>query len=281
MTRDGDSIDHGDFGEEEIRRFLEKVNKRYGYDFRNYAAGTVRRRLANRLDQEGLSSMSLLSDKVLEDPQCLHNIVQDLSITVSAMFRDADFFLAFRQKVVPLLKTYPFVRIWHAGCGGGEEVYSMAILLQEEGLLDRSLLYATDMSDVALRRAKQGIFPLDRMKEYTRNYLEAGGTQDFSRYYTAHYGHVLFRPELKKNMVFSRHNLATDGLFNRFNAIIARNVLIYFNKKLQAQVHGLFYQSLVRLGFLGLGRDESIGFSPHQACYQVIDEQQKLYKKVR
>lgn len=281
MVGDNGPLDHNGLGDEEIRRFLERVNDRYGYDFRNYALGTVRRRLADRLRKERLDSMPELLDRVINSSQCLHNLVQDLSITVSAMFRDAGFFLAFRQGVVPLLKTYPFVRIWHAGCGLGEEVYSMAIILQEEGLLDKSLIYATDISDVALRRAKQGIFPLGRMREYTRNYIEAGGREAFSSYYTAQGGHVIFKQGLKKNMVFSRHNLVTDGLFNRFNVIVCRNVMIYFDKDLQARVNALFYQSLVRLGFLGLGRSESLNFSPHASNYQAIDTQQRLYRKVR
>lgn len=281
MPAERGPLDFDGLGDQDIRRFLERVNDHYGYDFRNYALGTVRRRLADRLRKEGLNRMPQLLEKVIEDPQCLHNLVQDLSITVSAMFRDADFFLAFRESVVPLLKTYPFVRIWHAGCGLGEEVYSMAIILQEEGLLDKSLIYATDISDVALRRAKQGIFPLGRMREYTRNYIEAGGRQAFSSYYTAQGGHVIFKQGLKKNMVFSRHNLATDGLFNRFNVIVCRNVMIYFDKDLQARVNALFYNSLIRLGFLGLGRSESLSFSPHASSYQAIDAHQRLYKKIR
>lgn len=281
MTRHRSPNDIDDYANEDIQRFLESVYEHYGFDFRNYALGTVRRRLADRRRKEKANSLAELLDRVLEDPQCFRNLVQDLSITVSAMFRDADFFAAFRQQVVPLLKTYSFVRIWHAGCGLGEEVYSMAIILYEEELLDRSLIYATDISDEALHRAKRGIFPLGRMQEYTRNYLEAGGQHAFSEYYTAQSGHAILKKNLKKNLVFSRHNLATDGLFNRFNAIICRNVMIYFNNELQARVHSLFYQSLIRLGYLGLGKSESLDLSPHATCYQTIDDRQRLYKKVR
>jgi chemotaxis protein methyltransferase CheR len=196
------------------------------------------------------------------------------------MFRDPGFYRAFRQKVIPLLQTYPFTRIWHAGCSTGEEVYSLAILLYEEGLYDKCRIYATDLSEAVLQTAKQGLFPLGAMKEYTENYQKAEGKAAFSEYYTARYDHALFRPALRENIVFAPHNLVTDGSFNEFNVILCRNVMIYFNRALQDQVHGLFYKSLGRLGVLALGRKESLRFTPEEPHYQVLDEVERLYRKV-
>ena len=196
------------------------------------------------------------------------------------MFRDPGFYKEFRTRVVPLLRTYPFIRIWHAGCSTGEEVYSMAILLQEEGLYERVRLYATDINDVVLQRAQQGIFPLDQMQQYTENYIRSGGTRSFSEYYTAKYDGALFAPALSRNIVFSQHNLVTDRSFSEFHVIFCRNVLIYFDKSLQNRVHSLFYESLVRFGILALGSKESIKFSQHEACYEQLSPSQKLYRKV-
>jgi chemotaxis protein methyltransferase CheR len=196
------------------------------------------------------------------------------------MFRDPSFFVAFRQHVVPLLRTYPFIRIWHAGCSTGQEVYSMAILLDEAGLYHRCRIYATDMNEAVLQRAKQGIYPLDRMQEYTQLYLRAGGTRSFSEYYTAAYDSAIFRNSLKENVVFSLHNLAIDRSFNEFNVILCRNVLIYFNKELQGQVHKLFYESLCSFGVLGLGRQETIRFTPYEAQYEEVSPGDKLYRRI-
>jgi chemotaxis protein methyltransferase CheR len=197
------------------------------------------------------------------------------------MFRDPNFYKAFRERVVPLLRTYPYIRLWHAGCATGEEVYSMAILLQEEGLYDRSRIYATDINEVVLARAKEGIFPLDRMQEYTENYIAAGGKRAFSDYYTAKYGGALFNASLTKNVVFSLHNLVTDRSFAEFNVILCRNVLIYFDKSLQAHVHGLFYDSLANFGILVLGSKESLRFSPYEDRYEQINGPEKIFRKVR
>jgi chemotaxis protein methyltransferase CheR len=183
--------------------------------------------------------------------------------------------------VVPLLRTYPFIRIWHAGCSTGEEVYSTAIVLHEEGLLDRARIYATDINDVVLRHARSGIFPLNRMQEYTENYIRAGGTRSFSEYYTAKYDGALFNPMLTKNVVFSQHNLVTDQSFSEFNVIFCRNVLIYFDRTLQQQVHKLFYDSLVMFGILALGSKESLRFSDVEDCYERLDAREKIYKKIR
>lgn len=265
----------------ETRLLLQGIYEHYGYDFREYAPGTLKRRIGDRIQKERLTSVSGLLEKVLHDADCLDRFVEDLTITVSNMFRDPGLFAALRTEVVPLLRTYPFVRIWHAGCGKGEEVYSLAIVLHEEGLLDRCRIYATDLSETALGQAQRGIFPLENMQEYTRNYLATGGQEAFSEYYTARYGNAVFRPWLKENVVFSRHNLATDGPFNEFNLILCRNVMIYFNRTLQARVHNLFYDSLIMFGFLVLGRQESIRFSPHDSDYEAVNVREKIYRKAR
>jgi chemotaxis protein methyltransferase CheR len=196
------------------------------------------------------------------------------------MFRDPSFYLTFRNQVVPLLRTYPFIRIWHAGCSTGEEVYSMAILMQEEGLYHRCRFYATDMNEVVLKKARAGIFHLDLMQEYTQNYLKAGGKHSFSEYYTAAYDSAIFRASLRENILFSQHNLATDGSFNEFNVILCRNVLIYFNQALQERVHNLLYDSLSRFGVLGLGRQESLKFTPHEHHYEALEKREKLYRRI-
>jgi chemotaxis protein methyltransferase CheR len=265
----------------EIELLLEAVYRHYGFDFRSYAYSSLRRRLWKRILAEGLSTVSGLQDRVLHDSETLERLLDDLSVSVTAMFRDPSFYLAFRNHAVPLLRTYPFIRVWHAGCSTGEEVYSMAILLQEEGLYDRARIYATDMNETVLRRARAGIFPLERMQEYTENYIRAGGRRSFSEYYTAGYGGALFTPALLKNVVFAQHNLVTDRSFSEFNAILCRNVLIYFDKALQSRVHRLFYDSLSTFGILGLGSKETLRFSKFESCYDQVVPGEKLYRKVR
>jgi chemotaxis protein methyltransferase CheR len=265
----------------EIELLLEGVYRHYGFDFRSYAYASIRRRLWKRVDGEGLTSISGLQARILHDADAMERLLLDLSVNVTAMFRDPSFYKEFRERVVPLLRTYPFIRIWHAGCSTGEEVFSMAILLEEEGLYDRARLYATDINDVVLQRARQGIFPLDRMQEYTENYLRAGGTRSFSEYYTAKYDGALFTPTLTRNIVFSQHNLVTDRSFSEFHVIFCRNVLIYFDKTLQNRVHSLFYDSLVMFGVLALGSKESLKFSKYEPCYDKLSVSEKLYRKVR
>ncbi len=265
----------------EIQLLLEGLYRYYGFDFRDYALASLKRRIWNAVRAEGLTSVSGLQERVLHDPACLERFLLGLSVHVTAMFRNPTFYLAFRNQVVPLLRTYPFIRIWCAGCSTGEEVYSMAILMQEEGLYHRCRIYATDMSEMVLRKAKAGIFPLDLMQEYTQHYLQAGGKQSFSEYYTAAYDSAIFRSTLRENIIFSQHNLATDGSFNEFNVILCRNVLIYFNQSLQERVHKLLYESLSRFGVLGLGRQESLKFTPHEQHYEVLDQREKLYRRIR
>ncbi|MFB8789494.1 MAG: protein-glutamate O-methyltransferase CheR [Potamolinea sp.] len=264
----------------EIELLLEGLYRHYGYDFREYAFASLKRRILNSVHEEGLRSISGLQEKVFHDPAALERFLLRISVNVTAMYRDPSFFLAFRSKVVPILRTYPFIRIWHAGCSTGEEVYSMAILMLEEGLYHRCRFYATDMNEVVLKKAKAGIFPLDLMQEYTQCYLRAGGKQSFSEYYTAAYESAIFRSSLKENIVFSQHNLATDSSFNEFNVILCRNVLIYFNQSLQNKVHKLLYDSLSRFGILGLGSHETLKLIPHEQHYEVLDSREKLYRRI-
>src|SRR5207302_7303256 len=209
----------------EIKLLTEGIYQHYGFDFRDYSMPSLKRRIWKRVYAEGLSTVSGLQEKVLHDPACMESLLLDLSINTTAMFRDPTFYLAFREKVVPVLRTYPFVRIWHAGCSTGEEVYSMSILLQEEGLYDRCRIYATDINEAVLQKAKSGIFPINTMQENTSNYIAAGGRGTFSDYYTARYDYAIFRPQLRENVVFAQHNLVTDSSFNHFNVIFCRNVL--------------------------------------------------------
>jgi chemotaxis protein methyltransferase CheR len=264
----------------EVELLLEGIYRQYGFDFRSYAYASIRRRLWKRIETEGLRSVSALQERVLHEPEVMEKLLLDLSINVTAMFRDPGFYVAFRERVVPMLRTYPFIRLWHAGCSTGEEVYSMAILLHEAGLYDRARIYATDINEVVLHRAKAGIFPLDRMQEYTDNYIRAGGTRSFSEYYTAKYGGALFDQALTKNVVFSQHNLVTDNSFSEFNVILCRNVLIYFDKNLQSKVHELFYDSLGMFGILCLGSKESLRFMRYEQCYEQIAPE-KIFRKVR
>jgi len=264
----------------EIELLLEGIYQHYGFDFRSYAYASIRRRLWKRIEAEGLTTISGLQDQVLHNPPMMEKLLLDLSINVTAMFRDPTFYRVFRQQVIPHLRTYPFIRVWHAGCATGEEVYSMAILLEEEGLYERSRIYATDINEVVLQKAKSGIFPLDRMQEYTENYIAAGGKRSFSDYYIAKYDGALFSPSLTKNVVFSQHNLVTDRSFSEFNVILCRNVLIYFDKTLQARVLTLFYDSLATFGILALGSKESLRFSPYEECYEQINGPEKIYRKV-
>jgi chemotaxis protein methyltransferase CheR len=264
----------------EIELLLEAIYRHYGFDFRSYAFSSIRRRIWKRVNAEGLSNVTALQERILHDSKVMERLLLDLSINVTAMFRDPGFYRAFREDVVPLLRTYPFIRAWHAGCSTGEEVYSMAILLEEEGLLARSRLYATDINEVVLQQARAGIFPLERMQEYTENYIKAGGKRSFSEYYTAKYDGALFSPALTEHVVFSQHNLVTDRSFSEFNVILCRNVLIYFDKSLQARVQGLFYDSLVHFGILGLGSKESLKFSQYEDCYEQIATE-KIYRKIK
>jgi chemotaxis protein methyltransferase CheR len=264
----------------EVQLLLEAIFQHYGFDFRGYALGSLKRRLWRRAYAERLETLSALQDRVLHDPQVMERLLLDLSINVTTMFRDPTFFKAMREKVVPLMRTYPFVRIWNAGCSTGEETYSLAILLKEEGLADRARIYATDINDRVLERAKEGRFPLERMRDFTANYIRAGGQDEFSRYYSVDGGEVAFAADLTEHVVFAQHNLVSDAPFNEFNLIVCRNVMIYFGKSLQDRVHELFYESLDQLGVLALGLKESIRFTKYESRYEALDAQEKLYRKM-
>jgi chemotaxis protein methyltransferase CheR len=263
----------------EIALLLEGLYRFYGFDFRDYSPASLKRRIVERMRAEKIETVSAFQDRILHDAACMERLLLGLSVHVTSMFRDPSFYATFRRKVVPVLKTYPTVRVWHAGCSTGEEVYSMAILLQEEGLYRKCVIYATDISREVLRRAREGIFPLASMQEYTTNYVRAGGKHEFSDYYTADYDNVIFHPALKANVVFAEHNLATDGSFNEFHVILCRNVMIYFNRALQDRVHELIYGSLSTFGVLGLGNKETLKTTPREAFYEKLDARDKLYRK--
>ena len=265
----------------ELQLLLEGIYRHYGYDFREYALASLRRRVWRRVRAEHLESITALTERVLHDPACMVRLLGDLSINVTAMFRDPHFYVAFTKHVVPQLHTYPFTRIWVAGCSTGEEVYSLAILLTEHGLYDRTRIYATDINQGVLEQARAGVYPLDRMQEYTENYIRAGGSRAFSEYYVAAYGGALLDERLRENVVWAQHNLAQEGGFNEFNVILCRNVLIYFDRTLQNRVHRLFYESLDRFGTLCLGSKESIRFSPYESCFEEVDAESKLYRRIK
>jgi chemotaxis protein methyltransferase CheR len=263
----------------EIDLLLEGIFRQYGFDFRGYARSSLKRRVRMAVTTEGTGTVAGLLDRTLHDEGCFERLLLGLSVNVSAMFRDPRFFRTFREQAVPLLRTYPFIRIWQAGCSMGEEVYSLAILLQEEGLYDRCRIYATDMNEVVLKRAREGIYPLDVMQRYTVNYIAAGGTASFSDYYTAAYDHVILRESLRDNVVFSQHNLVSDGVFNEFNVILCRNVMIYFTQPLQERVLDLFARSFAKFGLLGLGSHESLRFLANERDYEPIAAGEKLFRR--
>lgn len=263
----------------ELDLLLEAVYRRYGYDFRGYAQASLRRRLWRRADLEGLRSLSGLQERILHDPLCMERLLADLSINVTAMFRDPGFHQALRRDVLPELRTHPFVRVWVAGCATGEEVVSVAIALREEGMLDRTRIYATDMDADVLARARRGAFALEKVRDYTRNYLAAGGREAFSAYYSVSGDRALFDPELLAPVVFAQHNLATDHSFNEFNVVICRNVLIYFGRELQDRVLRLFDQSLPRRGVLALGRKETLRGTAIEERYEPVVEAERIYRR--
>lgn len=265
----------------EIELLLEAIYRVYGYDFRHYAYDSIRRRINHGMRAMGSARVTALLDQVMHHPANMQELLRHLFINVTEMFRDPPLFRAFREKVVPFLHTYPRIRIWHAGCSTGEEVLSMAILLQEEGLYEKTRIYATDIDDRALDKARSGIYPLGSMKLFTSNYIQAGGTHSFSDYYTTRNDEVIFNPPLLRNVVFARHNLATDESFNEFNVILCRNVLIYFNKVLQNRVHRLFYDSLTTFGVLVLGSKESMRFMELESRYEMLDRDERLYRKLK
>jgi len=264
----------------ELELLLAGIANHWGYDFRNYSRPSLRRRVREVMRNEGVATISALQERVLRDALAMSRFVRTLSVHATSMFRDPEFYVAFRTHVIPLLRTYPFVRIWHAGCSSGEEVYSLAILLDEEGLCDRCRVYATDISDVQIERARRGLVRLSHMKEYTKNYQAAGGMRDFSSYYAADDKHAVIGERLRKNVVFSQHNLVSDAAFNEFHVVLCRNVLIYFDEQLRERVLGLLHSSLVRFGVLGVGRRESLRFTSFADRFQELPGDVRLYRRL-
>ena len=263
----------------EIRLLLEALYSKYHYDFRNYAMASIKRRLKQARDQLDFTSFSALQESLLHDSAMLPRILGYLTVQVSEMFRDPTYFRAIREKVVPHLRTYPSLKVWIAGCSGGEELYSLVILFREEGLEERTLFYATDINRDALRIAEAGIFTLDRMQLFTKNHRESGGKSSLSDYYQAAYGRVSFDKSLRQKVVFSDHSLVTDAVFAEMHLISCRNVLIYFDRTFQDRAIGLFKDSLARKGFLGLGAKESLRFSKYAGAFEDFVREEKIYQR--
>ena len=245
----------------ELELLINEVFEYYGYDFSGYSSASLKRRVERLYHMDEFTRFTDLLTKVRTDPDYFKRMVEEITVNVTEMFRDPLFYASLRNEILPVLATKPFIRIWHAGCSTGEEVYSMAILLKEANLLHKSLMYATDINHIVLNTAKKGVFPLRIMKQYSENYRESGGKKDFSDYYTANYGLAKFNEDLSEKMVFSQHNLVSDSSFNEFDLILCRNVLIYFDKELQERALKLFDRSLSKLGYLALGTKETIKFS--------------------
>jgi len=263
----------------EMQLLLDAIYLKYHCDFRGYAGSSLKRRLTTALGRFECSTLSQLQDKVLHDATVFPALMDYLTVQVSEMFRDPTYFLSLRQKVVPLLRTYPSLKIWVAGCSTGEEVYSLAILLREEGLLERTLIYATDINQAALKKAEAGVYDLERIAGFTSNHQKSGGKTSLSDYYTAAYGAVVLDKSLRRNVVFSDHSLATDSVFAEMQLVSCRNVLIYFNRQLQERALGLFRDSLCRKGFLGLGSKESLRFSAHNSAFDEVVREDRIFQK--
>lgn len=265
----------------EIDLFLEAIFKCYGYDFQLYARASIKRRIKHLMKKNGYNRISDMTSDILHDPSVFEKVVYDFSITVTEMFRDPSFYQSLRNKIIPYLKTYPFIKIWHAGCATGEEVYSLAILLKEEGIYNKATIFATDFNEHALDVARQGIYSLKDTQKYSTNYQKAGGKASFSDYYYAKYNSAIMRKSLSKNVTFANHNLVTDGVFGEMHLILCRNVLIYFNKDLQNKVLTLFNESLIHGGFLALGSKETLSFSSIENDFKPIDKKNKIFRKIK
>jgi chemotaxis protein methyltransferase CheR len=271
--------DHDPLREIEIRLLLEAVYLRYQHDFRDYARSSLRRRLEQAMTEFGCSRIADLQHRLLHEPALFERMLQYFTVQVSEMFRDPDYFLALRRQVCPLLATYPSLKLWIAGCSSGEEFWSLAIVLAEAGLLERSVIYATDINPQRLRVAEAGVYPLQRMAEFSRNYLAAGGSGSLSDYYVAAYGNARFDRALLRHAVFADHSLATDSVFSEVHLVSCRNVLIYFNRRLQDRALGLFRDALIPRGFLGLGSRESVQFSAHADDFEQFVDAQRIYRR--
>jgi chemotaxis protein methyltransferase CheR len=264
---------------EELKELLTSIRHHYGYDFTEYAETSVKRRCLHFMNSHKIDTVEKLEKALLSDERVFEEFIRDISVTVTEMFRDPQFYKVLREKVMKRLATYPFIKIWIAGCATGEEVHSVAIILKEEGLLSKSLIYATDINQHSLQLAKEGIYPMSYMKTYTSNYLKSGGKGDFSEFYIAKYESALFDKSLRQNVVFSPHNLTCDKSFNEFQLVLCRNVLIYFNQELQNKAIKLFYDSLCPFGFLGLGNKESLLFTDRKPHFAEVSKQEKIFMK--
>jgi len=266
--------------DEELDLLLDELYRSYGYDFTNYARASLKRRVSRLMIIDRFPSFAELLYRVRQDPAYLTRMVEELTVNVTEMFRDPQVFKTIREEVLPILATHPFIRIWHAGCATGEEVYSMAILLDEANLLHKSLLYATDLNPTAIENIRKGVFPISEMKQYSENYILSGGKHDFSKYYTAKYNWAKFDDRLKAKMIVATHNLVSDRSFNEFVLIFCRNVLIYFDKYLQDNVLTLFDDSLEKLGFLVLGSKENLRFSPIARKFKQLENRERIWRKM-
>jgi len=263
----------------EIELLIEAIFKRYGYDFRYYSRASIKRRLKHFLSKTNLNRIAELIPRVIHDKPFFDSLFFTISITVTEMFRDPFVYQTIRKKIIPFLKTYPFIKIWNSGCATGEEVYSMAILLKEEGLSERSQIYATDFNDLVLKKVKEGIYPIENIKQYTANYQKSGGKESFSNYYHSKYDSAIMNRELAKNITFANHNLTSDTVFGEMHLIMCRNVLIYFDKPLQDRALKLFHDSLASRGFLCLGTKESLQFSKVSKRFVIMARKEKIYQK--
>lgn len=266
--------------EQDVEELIQDIHFNYGYDFSGYSRASVHRRIKRFLINKGLPDMGALKKIVFSNPFFFESFLQEITVNVTEMFRDPGFFLSLRKNVLPILSTYPHIKIWDAGCSTGEELFSLAILLQEEGLLDRTRIYATDLNQKVLKQAREGIFPAKELAANTSGYYASGGKKEFSSYYTSNYGSLKFNSSLIKNVVFYPHNLASDSSFNEFHLILCRNVLIYFNSELQERVFTLFNKSLIRLGYLGLGKKETLSMSGVNSSFNFVDKENRIYRKI-
>lgn len=276
MTKGSAEID-----EKQAEQLLLLVNKHYGYDFTNYSRASMQRRISRFMDDAGFKDLVNLKRGLIADPSLFDFFLQRITVNVTEMFRDPGFYKVIREKVIPEMASYPNINVWHAGCSSGEEVFSMAILLHEAGLLNRTRVHATDINPQNLEKAKKGILPLGVMKEYVSNYIQAGGKADFASYYTARYDNAIIRKDLRDKIIFSQHNLVTDQVFNEFQLILCRNVMIYFNRQLQNKVIHLFHNSLSSFGYLCLGIKESLLFSDIKGKFEAVGQQEKIYKRIK
>lgn len=263
----------------ELTLLLEAIFQRWGHDFRGYSRASVRRRVLAFMQAQGVHRISDLTARVLHDEPLFQALLPQFSVPVTEMFRDPEVYLALRRQVLPYLRTYPFLKVWHAGCASGEEVYSLAILLEEEGLLDRCTIYATDLNEAALERARAAVYPLAGMRDFSENYLAAGGRGSLSDWYTARLDRVVLDPRLGRHVTFARHNLATDHVFSEVHLVLCRNVLIYFDRALQDRAIGLFADSLVHDGFLCLGTRESLLFASRRDAFEELDAQRRIFRR--